>query len=115
LNTYDSTRRGVVAAKEVGMYWGWGFWGMSVFWWFFWVALIVLFFSFLTPVPRSRARERRETPLDILQRRYANGELTTAEYEERRARLIGDEHAAGETPVRPGAPAGGTPAEHVHH
>jgi putative membrane protein len=88
---------------------------MSWFWWFFWVVAIVLFFSFLTPVPRVRSRERRETPLDILQRRYAAGELTTAEYEERRARLIGDRQGAPEMPVRPPPPTTSSPAEHVRH
>ncbi len=72
------------------MYWGWGFWGMSVFWWLFWVIAIVVFFSLLAPVPRARLRDRHETPLDVLQRRYAAGELTTAEYDERRARLLAD-------------------------
>jgi putative membrane protein len=66
---------------------GWGFFGMHVFWWLFWIVLILAFFSLLTPVPRHRARE---TPLQILQRRYAAGELSTQEYEERKARLERD-------------------------
>jgi putative membrane protein len=95
------------------MYWGW--WGMSWFWWLFWVLVIFLFFSFLTPVPRARNRERRETPLDILQRRYAAGELTTAEYEERRARLLGDQQRTDRPNVSPGPGPAGAPPEHVHH
>ena len=35
-------------------------------------------------------RMYREDPLGILQRRYAAGELTTAEYEERKARIERD-------------------------
>ncbi|MFZ5862340.1 MAG: SHOCT domain-containing protein [Nitrospirota bacterium] len=66
---------------------GWGFFGMHVFWWLFWIVLILAFFSLLTPVPRHKARE---TPLQILQRRYAAGELSTQEYEERKARLERD-------------------------
>lgn len=69
---------------------GW-FWGMHLFWWLFWVFLIVLFFGLITPVPRSKARE---TPLQILQRRYAAGEITTQEYDERKARLESDAAAA---------------------
>lgn len=65
---------------------GW-FWGMHLFWWLFWVALIAVFFSLLTPVPRKRVRE---TPLQILQRRYAAGEISTQEYEERKKRLEQD-------------------------
>ena len=67
----------------------WGF-GMHLFWWVFWVLLIVLFFVMLTPVPRKRAHLYRQTPLEILQRRYAAGEITTEEYEERKARLERD-------------------------
>lgn len=48
----------------------------------------MLFFSFATPVPRGKARE---TPLERLQCRYANGEMSTDEYEERKKRL--EQHA----------------------
>jgi putative membrane protein len=47
---------------------------MHLFWWIFWVVLLVVVFGVLTPVPRGRARE---TPLQILQRRYAQGELSS--------------------------------------
>lgn len=63
----------------------WGFWGMHVFWWLFWVAVIVVLFLPLTPVSRGR---RRETPLEVLQRRYAAGDISTEEYEERKIKLI---------------------------
>jgi putative membrane protein len=65
----------------------WGFWGMHLFWWLFWIVLLVAFFSLVTPVPRRRVRE---TPLEVLQRRYAAGEISTEEYEERKARLTKD-------------------------
>lgn len=64
----------------------WGFWGMHIFWWLFWIAVIVVLFLSLAPVSRRR---RRETPLEVLQRRYAAGEVSTEEYEERKAKLIG--------------------------
>jgi len=41
----------------------------------------------LTPIPRGEARQRRQTPLEILQRRYAAGEISTQEYDERKAKL----------------------------
>jgi putative membrane protein len=72
---------------------GW-FWGMHVFWWLFWIAAILLFFVLLTPVPRSAARPRREAPLELLQRRYAAGEISTEEYDERKARLEADRTTA---------------------
>jgi len=65
---------------------GW-FWGMHLFWWLFWFLIILAFFSLLTPVPRHKVRE---TPLQILQRRYAAGEISTEEYEERKQRLERD-------------------------
>lgn len=64
----------------------WGFWGMHIFWWLFWIALVVVLFLPITPVSRGR---RCETPLEVLQRRYAAGEISTEEYEERKAKLIG--------------------------
>ena len=66
---------------------GFSFWGMHMFWWLFWVLLIMLFVGVATPVPRSRAKQ---APLDILQRRYAAGEISTADYEERKEKLTRD-------------------------
>lgn len=60
------------------------FWGMHVFWWIFWILLIAVFFAAVRPVPRHKLRE---APLQILQRRYAAGEISTSEYEERKAHL----------------------------
>jgi putative membrane protein len=65
------------------------FWGMQWWWWIFWLFLLALFFSFLTPVRRTTYRQL-QTPLQLLQRRYAAGEITTEEYEERRATLQRD-------------------------
>lgn len=48
---------------------------------------MVLMFSPMTPVSRGR---RRETPLEVLQRRYAAGEVTTEAYEERKTKLERD-------------------------
>jgi len=65
---------------------GW-FWGMHLFWWLFWFLIIASFFAMLAPVPRHKLRE---TPLQVLQRRYASGDITTQEYDERRQRLEAD-------------------------
>ena len=64
----------------------WWFFGMHAFWWLFWIALIVLFFSLITPVPKRQVRTRG-TPLDILQRRFGAGEISAEEYEQRKAIL----------------------------
>ncbi|HXJ22509.1 MAG TPA: SHOCT domain-containing protein [Polyangia bacterium] len=74
----------------------WSFWGMNAIWWFFWVALVVVFFSLATPVSRGRAREF-DNPLSILQRRYAGGQMTTEEYQERKAQLQKDLQEASST------------------
>lgn len=68
-------------------YIGESFWGMHFFWWFFWVAIVVMLFTPITPISVSR---RRDTPLEILQRRYAAGEISMQEYEERKATLERD-------------------------
>lgn len=76
------------------MFYPW-FFGMHLLWWLFWLALLLLIFGVATPVPRKRWREYRElNPLLLLQRRYAAGEISTAEYEERKAILQRD-HAPG--------------------
>ena len=73
------------------MYWYHAnYFGMHFFWWIFWIVLMLALFAVATPVPRRRMRLYRENPLGILQRRYAAGELTTEEYEERKARIERD-------------------------
>ena len=66
---------------------GGSFWGRHFFWWLFWVAAVMLLLSPMTPVSPGR---RRETPLQVLQRRYAAGEISTVEYEERKTVLERD-------------------------
>lgn len=68
-------------------YVGWSFWGMHFFWWLLAIVIIVLLVSPITPLSHCR---RRETPLQLLQRRYAAGEVSTQEYEERKAKLERD-------------------------
>lgn len=76
------------------MYYDGWFWGMHMFWWIFWVILIVLFFGLLMPSQRKKTHAYRETPLEVLQRRYAAGEISTEEYEERKERLARDRSKA---------------------
>lgn len=64
---------------------GYHFWGMHLLWWLFWIVLVVV------AVYSFRGRPRRmpgnDTPLEILQRRYVNGEISREEYEEKKAVL----------------------------
>lgn len=72
--------------SEYGYYMG----GMHSFWWFIWLVLvIVLWFTVLSPEKRSRRRDP-ETPLEILQRRLARGEITPEAYEKTKALLDRD-------------------------
>ena len=67
------------------MYNDYSFWGMHLFWWIIWMAL--LFWVFFTPWSIPGDRRRRESPLDILQRRYASGEISKEQYLEQKELL----------------------------
>ena len=51
--------------------------GMHLLWWFFWISTI--FFVFLYE-PVSRKIIYKNTPLDLLKRHYATGNMTTEEF-----------------------------------
>ena len=62
--------------------------GMHYFWWMFWILLIVILVAvLLRRQSGAGSGPARQTPLDILERRYAAGEISTEEFEERRAML----------------------------
>jgi putative membrane protein len=84
------------------MYWGYHYWGMHLFWWLFWVALVVLLVS--TGWPRSRITVR-DAAIDALRTRYAAGEIDEEDYQERLAVLTGARRTA------PGAPDRGHRAD----
>ena len=65
------------------------FWGMHAYWWFFWVFLWIIFFNIMIPVRRTTFRSF-QSPLQLLKKRYAAGEVTSEEYEERRSKLVRD-------------------------
>ena len=73
-----------------GMHDGWG-WGMHGGWWLLLVLIVVLviWVASRSAGAGRRGHSREETPLERLQRRYAEGEISTEEYEERKARLEG--------------------------
>ena len=71
-----------------GFGWGIGMLVMALFWLLFAAALVWIV---RTVWDRTTARDgpgrRSETPLEILQRRYARGDIDRAEYEEKRRDL----------------------------
>lgn len=68
---------------ELGMEFGWLFVGIFS-------VLIVLGIVHLVTLMGERRGRRREAPLDILKKRYAQGEITKKEYEEMRHDLLND-------------------------
>lgn len=62
------------------------YWGMHMFWWVIWLLFVIWIFA--TPWKIPGDRRKKETPLDILQKRYAAGEINKEEYEERKKTLI---------------------------
>ena len=57
-----------------------GFGGMNIIWWIVW--MIVMFWIFATPYDIPGQRRKKDGPLDILQKRFAAGQITNAEYQE---------------------------------
>ncbi|MEO7044463.1 MAG: SHOCT domain-containing protein [Ferruginibacter sp.] len=66
----------------MNMYNGYYFGGMHFIWWFIWMAL--LFWIFFTPWNIPGERRRKDGPLDILQKRFASGEITKEQYQEQK-------------------------------
>jgi putative membrane protein len=62
------------------------YWGMNLVWWIVWILL--LFWIFAIPVSIPGQRNRADSPLHILQKRYAAGEITTDDYQEKKKILL---------------------------
>lgn len=58
------------------------FWGMHLLWWVIWV--IVAFWIFATPYTIPGQRTKKDSPLDILNKRLASGQITNEEYQEKK-------------------------------
>lgn len=55
------------------------FWGMHFIWWILWLFMIFWIFAVPYDIPGQR-RRYKDSPLDILQRRFAAGALTKEQY-----------------------------------
>ena len=71
------------------MWYGGGGWmlGMHFAWWIFWILLLAMLVALVLRKPEPPPATREPTALEILERRYASGEISTAEFEERKTRL----------------------------
>ncbi len=69
-------------------YEGYHLWGMHMLWWIIWA--VVLIWIFATPWSIPGERNKTDSPLDILQKRYAGGSISKEEYEAKKVVLIKD-------------------------
>ncbi|WP_317040757.1 SHOCT domain-containing protein [Pricia antarctica] len=61
---------------------------MHYIWWIVW--LILLVWIFILPYNIPFQKSQKDSPLDILKKRYARGEISKDEYEEARKTLNSD-------------------------
>nr|WP_026707180.1 membrane protein [Flavobacterium sp. 14A] len=54
--------------------------GMHLIWWFVW--MVLLFWIFASPFNIPGQRARKDTPLDVLKKRLASGEIGREKYQE---------------------------------
>jgi putative membrane protein len=66
------------------------YWAVTLIWWV--ILLILLFRIFATPYDVPGQRHKKDSPLDILRKRFASGQITDEEYRVKKKIL---EHDAG--------------------
>lgn len=64
-----------------------GHWWTHWIWMIVWVVLLILLVVWIVRAVTARGRNGRTSARDVLERRYAEGEISTEEYEERKRRL----------------------------
>jgi putative membrane protein len=70
------------------MYDGYHFWGMHLIWWFIWIFFLIWIFA--TPWDIPGQQRKKDSPLDILQKRFASGQITKEQYLEQKGILEND-------------------------
>jgi putative membrane protein len=70
------------------MFYSSNYWGMNLVWWIIW--MIMIFWIFATPYNIPGQRNKKDSPLDILQKRFASGQITNDEYQEKKKILEND-------------------------
>lgn len=70
------------------MYDGYHFWGMHLIWWFIWIFFLIWIFA--TPWDVPGQRKRKDSPLNILHKRFASGQITKEVYLEHKKLLEND-------------------------
>ena len=64
------------------MYNGYNFGGMHLIWWFIWIIFII--WIFFTPYFIPGQMRNTNTPIGILKKRFASGEITKEQYLEQK-------------------------------
>jgi putative membrane protein len=62
--------------------------GMHLIWWIIWMFFLIYIFFVPADIPYQKSK--KESPLDILKRRFANGELSKEEFQESKKILDSD-------------------------
>jgi len=58
------------------------YWGMGFIWWVAWFILLIWIFALPYDIPGQR--KKKDSALDILQKRFASGQITNEEYHEKK-------------------------------
>lgn len=66
------------------------YWGMNMFWWIIWIAIIAYIFF----TPWGPKKSSKKILLHTLRKTYAEGKINTQEYEERK-RVLENEFVPG--------------------
>lgn len=70
------------------MYNGYHIWGMHLIWWFILISILV--WIFITPWDFPGRKKQKDSPLNILQKRFASGQITKEQYQEQKTILEND-------------------------
>jgi putative membrane protein len=70
------------------MYYDNYFGGMHFLWWIIWLFLLIWIFAIPYNIPYQRYK--KDSPLDILKKRFAKGEISKEEYQEAKKTLKSD-------------------------
>lgn len=62
-------------------------WGWHNMMWLIWIPIIILIVWFIFRIS-SVNQPKKETPIEILKRKYANGEINTEEFDKRKKKLL---------------------------
>lgn len=64
------------------------FWGMHMWWWIIFIIIVV--FIIIRSLKTDTSKSKENTPLSILKKRFAKGEITKEEFEEAK-RILEDD------------------------